>query len=143
MSNGGRNAGQIQPWRHSRPRGYPDSEKTPKSIPKSFHKDPQTTPKHQIILNKSTLVISMNFDFLTPISSRSLKKWGLGRIKNSLHEALEHFIRISVLLLGMQQMTTMESPQSLKGTKAQAQRLSENKQTQRFATICVKKSQII
>ena len=41
--NGGPNPGQIQGWKPSCPRGAPDPEKTPKSIPKSWKKDPRTT----------------------------------------------------------------------------------------------------
>ena len=41
--NGGPNPGQIQGWKPSCPRGAPDPEKTPKSRPKSWKKDPRTT----------------------------------------------------------------------------------------------------
>ena len=41
--NRGPNPGQIQGWKPSCPRGAPDPEKTPKSRPKSWKKDPRTT----------------------------------------------------------------------------------------------------
>ena len=41
--NGDPNPGQIQGWKPSCPRGAPDPEKTPKSRPKSWKKDPRTT----------------------------------------------------------------------------------------------------
>ena len=41
--NGGPSAGQIQGWKPSCPRGAPEPEKTQKSRPKSWKKDPRTT----------------------------------------------------------------------------------------------------